>query len=127
MPQWSWSATQEPQFTREEVLAVTSFFLPPADADAAVSGIFGVPNAVTAVLPSGTVLERPATWVTFTGDMLILLSFLSPETHAKAEAHRQRIAAVSPNPTEAKAAWDSRRRELWNDPTIRKLCVQHHK
>jgi hypothetical protein len=93
-----------------------SFFLPPDKAQAAVDSTFGLGQGSTT--SSGS--QRRVSGITFTGDTLILLSFLSPETNAKVRDYRAYSSASSSPGADDDAAWIARSNELRNTPEVKK-------
>jgi hypothetical protein len=118
---------RRPDFTREELLSVTEFFLAPDKARHAVDSLLAEQSSPTDGSTGELRRDRSVTGITFSRDMLILLSFLSPETHAKVAEYRRRVVALSQTPSEEDASWASRSNELRNVPEVRKWVKERRK
>jgi hypothetical protein len=116
---------QPPEFTRQELLAAMNFFLPPEKAEKAADSLLLSPPIKSGGALSDTATGgRHVSGITFARDMLILLSFLSPETNAKVEAYRRQSTAASKTPAEDEASWAARKDELRNLAEVKKWLAE---
>lgn len=92
-------------FSEDELLAAFRVFLPDARAREVVEELL-----TSASHEEGFGRWRPADFISFDRDVLILLSIQSEETNAKVERYR-RLGGYEPT-AEDQADWESRRAEL---------------